>query len=184
MPGTVEKKGKATFSPGAGERGYTVVELMVTATMTLMLAGFIYMAYHFSVRITRSWQDKVGLEDDAAICMTRMTRDVRCGSGFAAVSDSGMIFRSGRKSLSYAFTEGSIFRNGIRMNGPGISAGHVSARREYPSGEPAMMTETGNGSMMLVCMEMELIARKKTLFVQSAVCPRNSIKDRFHHLER
>jgi hypothetical protein len=178
------------------EKGYTSVELMIAVVLSLMLIGFIYSAYFFSIRITRSWREKINLEDTAMICLNRISLDlVNCSEIFQMNKNGLKLLLNNKKTINYDFGGGNLFRNGIRMNDHGFNIIDLSFAYTIPDEiQKDLDNDWENESSddifrnkivlqnPLITVKMFIGDSKKQMELRSAIHPRNLNKSVFKGL--
>jgi hypothetical protein len=101
------------------ERGFTSIEIIVTLTIGMTLAGFIYTSNHFSIRMMRRWEEKMGMDQIAWVGLDKMSRDLTGARSIRAAGDSSLSITDGEGgSVLYRFSNGCLFRNGTQLNNP------------------------------------------------------------------
>jgi prepilin-type N-terminal cleavage/methylation domain-containing protein len=99
------------------EKGFTLVEMLLTIGLIGFLAAVLAAAYHFSIRRGMDWQARTVLEENARVCINRVADDVVVCERISFVDDSTMtmsLFRPG--NVRYERREGRVFRNGFPLN--------------------------------------------------------------------
>ncbi len=71
------------------DRGFTLVELMVSMTIFLILSGITFTSLVTAARTTRSNREYVDLNEEARLLLNRMSRELREAERILAVSNPG-----------------------------------------------------------------------------------------------
>ena len=101
--------------------GFTIVELLIAIQITLLLIGFIYSIYIFTLKLSNSWEHKVRIESVADLCMRTLTKDlIETTEIIEAVSDSISFLNIQGNKINYICRNGKLFRNQKIIHSDGV----------------------------------------------------------------
>jgi type II secretory pathway component PulJ len=175
------------------EKGYTIIELMIALSLSMITIGFIYEAYFISARMLKNWQDKIRCEDTALICMDSLCRDVLRSVDFKNTGESETtLIGDDDRAIVYRFHDGNLFRNGFQINPPSVRVDRVIIRNinateiaEFSDRAATYSTFDLRPSIdttdAVIPVSVEFAAHNKTkqISLRSAVLPRNLLKHAF-----
>jgi len=99
------------------ENGFTSVELMVAIILTLIITGFVYLVYSYSIKIMRTWRENMDIENTVSLCIHRITKDITSASRIVTMTDHEMnLMIDDRKTVRYQHHESRLLRNGLPMH--------------------------------------------------------------------
>ena len=131
------------------EKGYTTIELMVAISLSLIFIGFVYSVYHFSIRLTRSWNEKINLEDQALICMDRLNRDLIAASEILIYGTDTLAVVIRGQQIGYGIRNGDLFRNGFRINSDKFAVSQFVVNRDtIQESDESQLSESGFVSVL------------------------------------
>lgn len=104
-------------------RGYTLVELLVTMLITMVLGGLLVSLYLAANRWVGPWQREIILEDTMHLIVQRLTTDLAYAEQLVSEGDSAwtLIYPSGR-TIRYRYQGRTLTRNDRRMHDTSVSA--------------------------------------------------------------
>ena len=142
------------------EEGFTLVELLVTMTISSMLLGFVFSMYLFSERLLVQWQKKAEVRDAVSGCLQRILRDIQSNHQLVECSDTLLILDQGLgKNIVYHFGGKQVLRNEVQMGAPNIElTSKISA------------TEDTTGAQPVRHWGVSVIARRGDIIDSSVVC--------------
>jgi len=120
---------------GAGSRGFTMIELLVTMTLFLIIIGAVSAIFIQSMKTQRLTLALIAVNDDASLALEQMTREIRTGFNFCPVggadscSPSKLVFEnSAGEDIIYDLKNGALVKsvNGILKP---ITSGDVKISR-------------------------------------------------------
>lgn len=169
------------------EAGFTTTELLIAIQLTFLLIGFLYAGYSFSLRLSKTWRDRMALENAAAVCMRAMVHDIRQAATILRARDKELaLLTDSGKQIVYQLQNGRIMRNGqpvstlstimetitfryATMNNEEVSRGFTQNRLKYFSPR----TTSDKAQIALVRIELALANRGKQIRMTAAISPRN-----------
>lgn len=177
-------------------KGFTSVELMVAMAVTCIIAGFLYSVYFFSMKLSKSWRERIAGEDTAVICMHRLTGDlIRTHAMYGFGEEKWILYMNDDSQIVYERQDDNLFRNGYRLNSPYIGiygltmkyAIHDSSNWEngtslFDTSEADSILVNGDTEVPMVEVEMLVGDIKRQFTLRAVVYPRNADKAVFQTL--
>lgn len=173
--------------------GFTTVELMIAISISFTIISLIYSVYFFSIRISRSWREKIKLEHIALICMDRLTRDIVNASEIQTMGHNKLaLLLNDNRNIVYRIQNNDLYRNSFCMNFHDIKIYNLSFR--YIENESILenqhssdvslnpKNERNTSENPLIAVELTAGSSKKRLTLHSAVHQRNFDKTVFRKL--
>ncbi len=166
------------------EKGYTTIELMVAISLSLIFIGFVYSVYHFSIRLTRSWDEKINLENQALICMDRLNRDLITASEILIYGTDTLAVLIQNKQIGYGIRNGDLFRNSFRINSDKFTISQFVVNRDTSRESDenklsesefisALSSEKNRDMPFVFTIQFTVTGPKKQLTLHSAIHSRN-----------
>lgn len=120
-------------------RGYTLVELLVTMLITMVLGGLLFSLYLSANRWVEPWQREVILENTMHLIVQRLTTDLAHAEQLVSEGDSAwaLIYPSGR-TIHYRYQNFTLTRNDHRMHDTSVSAGTFRLQPSRPETQFAL----------------------------------------------
>jgi hypothetical protein len=167
------------------ERGYTTIELMVAISLSLIFIGFVYSVYHFSIRLTRSWDEKICLEDQVLICMDRLNRDLIAASEIKVLGADTLAVIVRDKQIGYRIRKGVLYRNGFRIHSDKIVVTEFKVKRDAglqpddfqlseSKSVSAQLSGENRDERPIFTIRLSAAGSKKQLTLNSVIRPRNA----------
>lgn len=103
-------------------RGYTLVELLVTMLITMVLGGLLFSLYLAASRWVGPWQREIMLEDTMHLIVQRLSADLAYAEQLIFEGDSAwtLVYPSGH-TLRYCYQDRTLTRNDRRMHDTSVS---------------------------------------------------------------
>ena len=162
-------------------RGFTSVELMVAMAVTSIIAGFLYSVYFFSMKLSKSWREKMAGEDTAVICMHRLTEDLIRAHRIDRFDDAKWIlYLDDDKRILYERQDNNLFRDGYRLYNSSI--GIYGLILETSINNSSNGENKDNSEVPMVEVEMLVGDAKRRFTLRAVVYPRNGDKAVFQTL--
>lgn len=130
-----------------GQRGLSLIELMVAMTLgLLLLTGFL--ALHYSTRTSfAGLEENTQLQQNARFALSELARDIRMAGSFGCAANAPVNNQSSSTSPFYSYdtsTNGVAVYNGI------ASLGGVFSTTDYvASGSPILKVQYGRGGSIV-----------------------------------
>ena len=104
-------------------RGYTLVELLVTMLITMVLGGLLFSLYLAASRWVGPWQREIIVENTMHLIVQRLTTDLAYAEQLVSEEDSAwvLIYPSGR-TIRYRYQGRTLTRDDRRMHDPSVAA--------------------------------------------------------------
>ena len=94
------------------EAANTFIELVVTLSIMLIVGSLVFAIYLQSMRSVNRWQDRVVLESQAHLLISRLATDIRDGIDLERVTyQTWLIRKNDQESTVYAYEDRFLFRN-------------------------------------------------------------------------
>lgn len=104
-----------------GDRGYTVVEVVIAMLLASLVAGMAYSTYAFGTRAFASWRSELNLQNEMHLLVRDLTRKLRRAKRIEAGSDRLSVTTAPGSTLTYRVEENNLYRNGTPLLGEEIS---------------------------------------------------------------
>ena len=120
-------------------RGYTLVELLVTMLITMVLGGLLFSLYLAASRWVGPWQREIMLEDTMHLIVQRLTTDLAYAEQLVSEEDSAwtLVYPSGR-TIRYRYQGRTLTRNERLMHNTSVSAVTFRLQPSRPEREFAL----------------------------------------------
>ena len=156
------------------DHGFTLVELIVAATVTgtvLLLGAGLYRSVE---RRVMGWRERVVLENNEHLVMRRLTDDLWRSQQLTAAPGMGWVLtRPGGDSVVYRLSEAQLYRNGERMHAAGLRVTELTLTPSHPQTRHAPLPAEGESDTLLVRIRLAMTARRDTMSLESNVALRS-----------
>ena len=154
--------------------GFTTVELLMAIATSFIIIGFIYSAYYFSLRITKSWNEKIYLENNAMLCIDRLTNDLVNASEIVIMKEDTLLLLSNDgQFISYKYQNQNLYRNGFQINDQELRIPDLSIHVIKPEVD---QTYQEIYPKLVIGIEITMANNRKQIALTSGVHPRNITK--------
>ncbi len=153
---------KPSVRPDSAEAGFTLVEVVVALTLSVLVVGLVGGAYLFAVRAVGAWQDRIDLEDTAHVIHQRLSADLRRAEAVALLAPDSMEVVEPGGQHAYAYRDSTLYRDGLALTRSPLAVRAFAVRRFTSDGGVLADTSAAPGGPAYVEVTFQLASMDTT----------------------